>query len=163
MIDTNVILGKNVRIIDENMINLYGCEIGDETLIGPFVEITEGVKIGKRCKIESHAFICDSVTIEDDVFIGHGVMFTNDLYPKVDRRVQYIKTLVKEHCGIGSNATIVCGITLGRWSVIGAGAVVAKDVPDYAIVAGNPARILKRFDSVDALKAYMTSRQALKG
>ena len=158
----DVKLGENIRIIDENMINLYECEIGDDSLVGPFVEITEGVKIGKRCKVESHTFICSGVTIEDDVFLGHGVTFTNDLYPKVDRKVKYIGTLVKKGCGIGSNATIVCGITLGEYSVIGAGAVVTKDVPDFAIVAGNPAKVLHQFSSKEEMIEYMASRQSLQ-
>ncbi len=162
MVENNVVLGKNVRIFDESMVNIFGCAIGDDTFIGPFVEITRGVAIGKRCKIESHSFLCDSVSVGDDVFIGHGVTFTNDLYPKVDRSVKYIKTRVGSYASIGSNATIVCGVTLGEYCVVGAGAVVTKDVPDYSIVAGNPAKVLRQFDSAGEMLAYMASRQELK-
>lgn len=162
MVDADVRLGSNVRIFDEAMVNIFGCEIGDDSFIGPFVEITRGVRIGKRCKIESHSFLCDSVDVGDDVFIGHGVTFTNDLYPRVDRAVQYIRTKVGDYASLGSNATIVCGVTLGKHCVIGAGAVVTKDVPDYAIAAGNPARILRQFDSAEEMLAYMSSRQELK-
>jgi len=162
MVESNVKLGKGVKIFDPALVNIWNCEIGDDTFIGPFVEITCGVVIGKRCKIESHTFICDSVTIEDDVFLGHGVVFTNDLYPKVDRQVSYIKTLVKSYASIGSNATILCGITIGRHSVIGAGAVVTRNVSDYAVVAGNPAHILKQFASEEELYQYMSQRQSLR-
>lgn len=162
MIDDNVILGSNVKIFDKDLVNIFGCDIGDDSFIGPFVEITRGVKIGKRCKIESHSFICDSVDIKDDVFIGHGVMFTNDLYPKVDKSVVYIPTVIESGSSIGSNATIVCGVTIGRYSVVGAGAVVVKDIPDYSIVAGNPARILRSFSYQSDMDDYMRKRQGLK-
>lgn len=162
MIDKDVALGKNVQIFNENMVNLFGCSIGENSFVGPFVEITRGVTVGKRCKIESHCFLCDSVTVGDDVFIGHGATFTNDLYPRVDRRVRYIQTMVGDYASIGSNATIVCGVTLGKHCVVGAGAVVTKDVPDYAIVAGNPAKVLRRFDNEQEMLAYMSSRQELR-
>lgn len=145
----SVKLGQNVRIF--GFTNLYGCEIGDETKIGTFVEIQKGAKIGKRCKISSHSFICEGVTLEDEVFVGHGVMFTNDLYPraanpdgslKTDADWTCIPTLVKKGAAIGSNATILCGITIGARATIGAGSVVTKDVPDDAVVAGNPARVV---------------------
>lgn len=148
LIAPDVKLGRNVRIY--GFTNLYGCEIGDDTKIGTFVEIQKGAKIGSRCKISSHTFICEGVTLEDEVFIGHGVMFTNDLFPRAtarDGRLQTeadwkcIPTLVKRGAAIGSNATLLCGITIGENALIGAGSVVTKDVPPGAIVAGNPARI----------------------
>jgi acetyltransferase-like isoleucine patch superfamily enzyme len=162
MIDSNVLIGKNVRIFDENLVNIFGCELGDDSFIGPFVEITVGVKIGKRCKIESHSFICDGVELEDDVFIGHGVMFTNDLYPKVDRQINRFKTIIRKYASIGSNSTIIGGISIGLNAIVGAGAVVTRSVPDYAIVAGNPAKIIKQFSSESELLLYMQKRQSLK-
>ena len=153
--NTNIIaddvkLGKDVRIF--NFVNLYGCRIGDESRIGTFVEIQKGVVIGKRCKIQSHTFICEGVTIEDDVFVGHGVMFINDPDPRAtnpDGRLQgeadwaCIPILVKKGASIGSNATILCGVTIGEGALVGAGAVVTRDVPDHTVVAGNPAKILR--------------------
>lgn len=150
LIAPSVKLGKDVRIF--GFVNFYGCEIGDESKVGTFVEIQKGSKIGKRCKISSHTFICEGVTIEDEVFIGHGVMFTNDLYPRAttengglqtEADWKCIPTLIKRGASIGSGATLLCGITIGERAVIGAGSVVTKDVPAGAIVAGNPARILK--------------------
>ncbi|MDB6057554.1 MAG: transferase hexapeptide repeat protein [Verrucomicrobiales bacterium] len=148
-IAANVKLGKDVRIF--GFTNLYGCEIGDESKVGTFVEIQKGAKIGKRCKISSHSFICEGVTIEDEVFIGHNVTFTNDLFPRAtaDGQLQTeadwkcIPTLVKKGASIGSSATILCGITIGEGAMIGAGSVVTKDVPAGAVVAGNPARVMK--------------------
>ena len=146
----DVKLGKNVRIHD--FTNLYGCEIGDDVKIGTFVEIQKGAKIGSRCKVSSHTFICEGVTLEDDVFIGHNVTFINDRYPRAtngDGRLQTeadwacIKTLVKQGASIGSGATLLCGITVGEKALIGAGSVVTKDVPPDAVVAGNPARVVK--------------------
>jgi UDP-2-acetamido-3-amino-2,3-dideoxy-glucuronate N-acetyltransferase len=145
----DVKLGKNVRIYD--FVNLYECEIGDDSRIGTFVEIQKGAKIGRRVKVSSHTFICEGVTIEDEVFIGHGVMFINDRYPRatttggqlqsqVDWKV--IETLVKRGASIGSGAVIMCGVTVGEKALIGAGAVVTHDVPDYGIVAGVPARLM---------------------
>jgi acetyltransferase-like isoleucine patch superfamily enzyme len=145
----SVKLGEGVRIF--GFANLYGCEIGDGTKIGTFVEIQKGAKVGKRCKISSHTFICEGVTIEDEVFIGHGVMFTNDLYPRAanaDGSLQTesdwtcIPTLVRRGAAIGSGVTLLCGITIGERATIGAGSVVTKDVPAGAVVAGNPARIM---------------------
>ncbi len=162
MIDNDVKLGKNVKIFDPNLVNIYGFEIGDNTFIGHFVEITRGVVIGKICKIESHSFICSSVTIEDNVFIGRGVMFTNDLYPRTDRHVIYLKTIVKKCASVGSNATIIGGVTIGEGAIIGAAAVVTKDIPPFSIAVGNPARILKQFENAKELLEYIYKRQATK-
>ena len=149
-IASNVILGENVVLND--FINLYGCSIGDNTKIGPFVEVQKNASIGKRCKISSHTFICEGVTIEDDVFVGHGVMFINDKYPKSTNESgelqteddwKVVSTLVKQGASIGSNATLLCGITVGSGSIVGAGSVVTRDVPDKAVVAGNPARVIR--------------------
>ena len=151
LIAADVKLGQSVRIY--GFVNLYGCEIGDESKIGTFVEIQKGAKIGRRCKISSHTFICEGVTIEDEVFIGHGVMFTNDLNPRAttadgslqtEADWQCLKTLVKRGAAIGSGATLLCGITIGERAVVGAGAVVTKDVPPGSVVAGNPARVLRK-------------------
>jgi UDP-2-acetamido-3-amino-2,3-dideoxy-glucuronate N-acetyltransferase len=151
MIKEDVALGKNVVIFHPELVNLYGCQIGDGSRIGTFVEIQKGASIGANCKISSHTFICEGVDIEDGVFIGHGVMFINDIYPKAvgsegglqtEADWKLIRTRIKTRASIGSNATILCGITVGERALIGAGAVVTKDVPDYAIVVGNPARVL---------------------
>jgi acetyltransferase-like isoleucine patch superfamily enzyme len=147
----SVKLGENVKIFHPSLVNLYGCTVGDDTKIGTFVEIQKGAHIGARCKISSHSFICEGVFIEDEVFVGHGVMFTNDRFPKAanadgspqteaDWRVE--STRIKRAASIGSNATIVCGITIGEGALVGAGAVVTKSVPDHAIVAGVPARVI---------------------
>ena len=147
----DVKLGKNVRIYD--FVNLYGCEVGDESMIGTFVEIQKGSSIGRRCKISSHTFICEGVRIEDEVFVGHGVTFTNDLYPhatrpdglpQTDEDWLCVPTIVKRGASIGSGATLLCGITVGGGSMVGAGSLVTRDVPAGAIVAGNPARALRR-------------------
>jgi acetyltransferase-like isoleucine patch superfamily enzyme len=147
----NVKLGNNVRIFHPTLVNIYGCAIGDDTQIGPFVEIQSGVEIGGRCKISSHSFICEGVTIEDEVFVGHGVMFINDIFPRAtDDTGSFLRAgdweMVTSRIGfrasIGSNATIMGGIKVGSNALIGAGAVVTKDVPDYAIVIGVPARIV---------------------
>ena len=146
----SVILGQGVKIF--GFTNLYGCEIGDDTKVGTFVEIQKGAKIGRRCKISSHSFICEGVTLEDEVFIGHGVMFTNDRFPRATSASGALQTeadwtclptLVKRGASIGSNATLLCGITIGEGAIVGAGSVVTKDVPPGAIVAGNPARVMK--------------------
>jgi acetyltransferase-like isoleucine patch superfamily enzyme len=152
-------LGRNVRIFNCDLVNLFGCEIGDDSFIGPFVEITRGVVVGKHCVIESHSFLCDSVKLEDRVFVGHGAMFTNDLYPRTGRHVVYRKTLVRRFASIGSNATIVGGVTIGAHAIIGAGAVVTKDVPDFSVAAGNPARVLRRFSTAGELAEYIGARQ----
>jgi len=134
----NCKIGKNTKIW--HFTNLYGCEIGDNCMIGSFVEIGKA-KIGNNCRIEAHAFIPEGVTIEDNVFIGPHVCFTNDKYPKATGEWQLKKTLVKEGASIGANATILCGITIGKNSLIGAGSVVTKDVPDNTVVVGNPAKV----------------------
>jgi acetyltransferase-like isoleucine patch superfamily enzyme len=150
----DVRLGKDVRIYA--FVNLYGCEIGDESRIGTFVEIQKGAVIGRRVKVSSHTFICEGVTIEDEVFIGHGVMFINDKYPRATTAAgglqtetdwQCIRTLVKYRASIGSNATILCGVTIGEGSIVGAGSVVTHDVPPGVIVAGNPARLIRKVDA----------------
>lgn len=152
----DVTLGQGVKISD--FTNLYGCEIGDETKIGPFVEIQKGSTIGSRCKISSHSFICEGVTIESGVFIGHNVTFTNDLHPratkvdgtlKADNDWQCTPTLVKRGAAIGSGAVVLCGVTIGESSLVGAGSVVTKDVPPYAVVAGNPARVMRMLPPLD--------------
>jgi UDP-2-acetamido-3-amino-2,3-dideoxy-glucuronate N-acetyltransferase len=151
MIKEDVVLGEGVAIYHPQLVNLYGCTIGEGSKIGTFVEIQKGASVGARCKISSHTFICEGVDIEDGVFIGHGVMFTNDMYPRAvnpdgglqtEADWQVVRTRVKALASIGSNATILCGITIGEGAVIGAGAVVTRDVPDYAIVAGVPARVI---------------------
>jgi len=143
----NVTLGKNVRIFD--FVNLYGCKIGDNTKVGTFVEIQKNAEVGSNCKISSHTFICEGVTIEDNVFIGHNVTFINDKYPRsvnpdgsmqTENDWHLVKTLVKKGVSIGSSATILCGITIGENSIVGAGSVVTKDVPPNTTVAGVPAR-----------------------
>lgn len=138
----NVKIGKNVKIYD--FVNLYGCEIGDESMIGAFVEIQKGVKIGKRCRVQSHSFVCEGVTIEDDVFIGHGVIFINDKRPTVANAIKKTykleKVVVKKGSAIGSGAIIMAGVTIGKNALIGAGAVVTKDVLDNTTVFGVPAR-----------------------
>ncbi|OKH53118.1 N-acetyltransferase [Calothrix sp. HK-06] len=152
-VNNDVQLGSNVKIFHPNLVNLYGCTIGDETKIGTFVEIQKNVVVGSRCKISSHSFLCEGVILEDEVFIGHGVMFTNDLYPrasnedgslKTDTDWDVVKTLVKHGASIGSNATILPGVTIGEKAIVGAGAVVTRDVADYAIVAGVPARVIDK-------------------
>ncbi|MDF2384801.1 N-acetyltransferase [Nostoc ellipsosporum NOK] len=146
----NVTLGEGVKIFD--FVNAYGCTIGDGSKVGAFVEIQKGVTIGRNCKISSHTFICEGVHIADRVFVGHGVMFTNDLFPRATRPDgqpqtaedwQLIETKIEEGVSIGSNATIICGITIGAHAMIGAGAVVTKDIPPYAVAVGNPARVVK--------------------
>ena len=150
----NVVLGKDVVLND--FINLYGCTIGEGTRIGPFVEVQKNAFIGKHCKIQSHTFICEGVTIEDEVFISHGVMFINDKFPRATNESgdlqteedwEVIPTLVKRGASIGSNATVICGITVGAGSIVGAGSVVLHDVPDKVIVAGNPAKVIRKLGS----------------
>lgn len=155
-ITPDVRLGEGVKIYD--FVNLYGCEIGDETKIGTFVEIQKNAKIGRRCKISSHTFVCEGVTIEDNVFVGHGVMFINDLYPRAtneggglqteaDWKVE--RTLVKRGASIGSGATILARVTIGENAIVGAGSVVTRDVPDNAVVAGNPARVKRVLEAAN--------------
>ncbi len=150
----DVILGRDVKIFA--FVNLYGCEIGNESKIGTFVEVQKGSRIGSRVKISSHTFICEGVTIEDDVFIGHGVMFINDKYPRsttatgelqTDADWEVVPTLVEYGASIGSNATILCGVTIGKFAIVGAGSVVTRDIPSRAVVAGNPARVIRKLES----------------
>lgn len=148
---TDCELADDVLLTHPDLVNIYRCRIGKGSRVGPFVEIQKGAVIGERCKISSHSFVCEGVTIEDEVFIGHGVMFTNGLIPRATNEDGGIQrdgdwdctpTLIREGASVGSNATIIAGVTVGRGALVGAGAVVTKDVPDYAIVAGNPARII---------------------
>lgn len=151
----DVKLGKDVKIYA--FVNLYGCEIGDESKIGTFVEIQKGAKIGQHVKISSHSFICEGVTIQDEVFIGHGVMFINDKYPRSANSSGQLQTeadwlvtptLIKRGASIGSNATILCGVTIHEDAIVGAGSVVTRDVPAGAVVAGNPARVIRILEKV---------------
>ncbi len=151
MIADDVVLGRGVRVFHPEMVNLYGCTIGDDSTVGPFVEVQRGVEVGARCKISSHAFLCDGVTIADEVFVGHGVMFVNDMYPRAtteDGQLQgsgdwpLVRTYIRRRVSIGSNATILGGVEVGEGALIGAGAVVTADVPPFAIVAGVPARVI---------------------
>lgn len=147
----NVTLGKDVKIFD--FVNLYGCTIGDNSKVGTFVEIQKNATIGKNCKISSHTFICEGVHIEDNVFVGHNVTFTNDKYPRAtnpdgslqsEKDWKVIETFVKKGASIGSSSTIICGVTIGEYAIVGAGAVVTKDVPAHTTVAGVPARPMKK-------------------
>lgn len=146
----DVVYGEGVIVGD--FVNLYGCTLGDNTKIGPFVEIQKGVHVGRKVKISSHAFLCEGVTVEDEVFIGHGVVFTNDPFPRATQRGRLkrdgdwrvVATCVRRGASIGSNATILCGIEIGESAIVGAGAVVTKNVPARTVVAGNPARALRR-------------------
>jgi len=154
----DVKLGKNVKIF--SFVNLYGCEIGDNSKVGTFVEIQKGASIGRNCKVSSHSFICEGVTVEDNVFIGHGVIFINDRYPRAtnsqgglqtEEDWACVPTRIKQGASIGSNATILCGVTIGENAVVGAGSVVTKDVAANAIVAGNPARVIKKIEQGEAV------------
>jgi len=146
----DVVLGRGVKIPQPDLVNLYGCKLGDETKVGAFVEIQKNATVGARCKISSHTFICEGVTLADEVFVGHGVMFINDRYPRATRDGalqteadwKVVPTVVKKRASIGSGSVILCGVTIGEEAVIGAGAVVTRDVPDHAVVAGVPARLL---------------------
>jgi len=153
-IASDVKLGKNTRVFA--FANLYGCEIGDDVKIGAFVEIQKGVKIGNRCKISSHTFICEGVILEDEVFVGHGVNFTNDRFPRAannggqlqtEADWTCIPTLVKRGASIGSGSTLLCGITIGENALIGAGSVVTKNIPPHSVAVGNPARVIKSLPS----------------
>jgi acetyltransferase-like isoleucine patch superfamily enzyme len=159
-ISEDVKLGRDVKLAQ--FVNLYGCEVGDESKVGAFVEIQRNAKIGRRCKISSHTFVCEGVTIEDNVFVGHGVVFINDTYPrattpegelKTDKDWRLETTLIKKGASIGSGSTILCGVTIGENAIVGAGSVVTKDIPNDTIVAGNPARKLR---SIDRLECEVT-------
>lgn len=149
-ISDDVVLGDGVSIPHPGLVNLYGCSIGDESKVGPFVEICRGVSVGKRCKVSSHSFLCEGVTVEDGVFIGHGVMFTNDMFPRAtsdgelqtDDDWEMLPTLVRSGASIGTGATILPGLSIGVEAMVGAGAVVTESVADYAIVVGCPARVV---------------------
>ena len=151
LLAADVKLGRGVRIF--GFTNLYGCEIGDDVKIGTFVEIQKGARIGNRCKISSHTFICEGVELEDEVFVGHNVTFINDLYPRAtngngslqqDADWECVPTRVRRGASIGSGATLLCGVTVGERALVGAGSVVTKDVPAFTVVAGNPARVIKK-------------------
>ena len=144
----DVVLGKNVRIFHPELVNLYGCKVGDDSRVGAFVEIQKNAVVGERCKISSHTFICEGVTIEDEVFIGHGVLFINDRYPRAtaggrpqsEADWKVVSTRVRRGASVGSGAVVLCGVTIGEDALVGAGAVVTRDVPARAVVAGVPAR-----------------------
>ncbi len=170
MIAPDVRLGEQVVIHHPDLVNLYGCTIGDGSRVGTFVEIQRGSSIGGRCKISSHTFICEGVTIEDGVFVGHGVMFTNDLRPRAvdeagrlltDTDWAVVETRVRAGASIGSNATIVAGVTIGERALVGAGAVVTHDVPPYAIVAGVPARVIGSTREAGADKAAKAAEMGI--
>jgi UDP-2-acetamido-3-amino-2,3-dideoxy-glucuronate N-acetyltransferase len=159
VIAPDVVLGQNVIVHHPELVNLYGCAVGDGTRVGTFVEIQKGASIGRNCKISSHTFICEGVEIGDGVFIGHGVMFINDPYPQAvnaDGSLQgtadwtVVPTRVHARAALGSNCTVLCGVTIGEGALIGAGAVVTRDVPAGAIVAGVPARVIRQRESIDA-------------
>jgi acetyltransferase-like isoleucine patch superfamily enzyme len=148
---SEVQLGSDVKIFQPSLVNLYGCRIGDGTKIGSFVEVQRNARIGARCKISSHTFVCEGVVIDDEVFVGHGVMFINDRYPRAANADGSLQTeadwsveptRVKRRASIGSNATVMCGVCIGEGALVGAGAVVTRDVPDYGIVVGVPARVV---------------------
>jgi UDP-2-acetamido-3-amino-2,3-dideoxy-glucuronate N-acetyltransferase len=154
-IDPSVKLGAGVKIFHPDQVNLYGCTIGDGTRIGSFVEIQKNARVGARCKISSHSFVCEGVEIEDEVFVGHGVMFTNDLYPRAtnadgspqtEADWKVVKTTVRKGASIGSNATVLAGVTIGYGALVGAGAIVTKDVPDRTIVVGRPAAVIRKLN-----------------
>ena len=155
----DVKLGQGVKLA--KFINMYGCEVGDDTKIGAFVEIQKNASVGRRCKISSHTFICEGVTIEDNVFVGHGVMFINDIYPRATANGQLQteadwkvdRTVIKKGASIGTGATILANVTIGENAIVGAGSVVTKDVPANTIVAGNPAKVLRKIESpLEAIK-----------
>ncbi len=156
-ITPDVVLGTGVKVFHESLVNLYGCSVGSDTKIGAFVEIQKGAVIGARCKISSHSFICEGVTIEDEVFVGHGVLFINDPMPRAttgghlqnENDWKVVPTLVKRGASLGSGAVIMCGVTIGEEAMVGAGTVVTSDVPDRAVVAGVPARLKRPLGEKD--------------
>jgi UDP-2-acetamido-3-amino-2,3-dideoxy-glucuronate N-acetyltransferase len=172
LIAPDVKLGQGVKLF--GFVNLYGCEIGDHTKVGTFVEIQKKATIGRHCKISSHTFVCEGVTIEDEVFVGHGVTFINDRYPRATNGNGQLQTeadwdceptRVKKGASIGSGATLLCGVTVGEGAVVGAGSVITKDVPPYAVVAGNPARVIRTLPRLavqppDAESVFLPSAEA---
>lgn len=155
----DVKLGQRVRIY--GFTNLYGCEIGDDVKIGTFVEIQKGARIGNRCKISSHTFVCEGVLIEDEVFVGHNVTFINDLYPRATNSLGELQseadwectpTVVRRGASIGSGATLLCGVIVGEGAIVGAGSVVTRNVPPWTVVAGNPARVMRKLPAAEALR-----------
>lgn len=165
-ISDDVKLGENVRLA--RFVNLYGCVIGDNSKVGAFVEVQKNARIGKNCKISSHSFVCEGVTIEDEVFVGHNVTFINDLYPRATTASGALqteedwsvgKTVVKRGASIGSSSTLLCGITVGEGAIVGAGSVVTRDVPPYSIVAGSPARVLRKIDKETSHESAVSQPQ----
>ena len=163
----DVKLGTNVRIYD--FVNLYGCEIGDNSKIGTFVEIQKGARVGANCKISSHSFLCEGVTIEDEVFVGHHVVFINDRYPRATTpggRLQgeqdwaVVPTRVRQGASIGSGAVILCGVTIGEKAIVGAGSIVTRDVPSLSVVAGNPARLIRKLEDAESVSTATTNHKS---
>lgn len=168
-VSESVELGEGVKIFQPELVNLYGCRVGAQTRIGAFVEIQKNAQIGERCKISSHSFVCEGVTLDDEVFVGHGVMFTNDRRPRATNEDGSLQgdgdwhlepTWVKRRASIGSHATVLCGVTVGEGALVGAGALVSNDVPDYAVVVGVPARVIAYVNSEELEEMEETTEHA---